>query len=220
LKYDADLNALIIDGAINADALSIWSWNQINGSGNVILWGEKNIISNSNSNYSAIVWWKGNTINWSKSWTRSLTWSVIVWWEKNTLKNVNPNSLIIGWYLNTWDAWEYQVFLWGTWSKNTSSAKYFLVLWEGGNTVSSNSILMWGNIQGAKDGSHTYSNIFVWSDTWTFAPNYSRAFYVNTTEGFWLNTNSPKLKLDLRESGVLYIKESSQINTNSQVLWL
>ena len=220
LKYDADLNALIIDGAVNADALAIWSWNQIHGSGNVTLWGEKNIISNSNSNYSAIVWWKGNTINWSKSWTRSLTWSVIVWWEKNTLKNVNPNSLIIGWYLNTWDAWEYQVFLWGTWSKNTSSAKYFLVLWEGGNTVSSNSILMWGNIQGAKDGSHTYSSIFVWSDTWTFTPNYSKAFYANTSEGFWLNTSSPKLKLDLSKSGVLYIKKSGQINTNSQALWL
>lgn len=220
LKYDADLNALIIEGAVNADALAIWSWNQIHGSGNVTLWGEKNIISNSNSNYSAIVWWKGNTINWSKSWTRSLTWSVIVWWEKNTLKNVNPNSLIIGWYLNTWDAWEYQVFLWGTWSKNTSSAKYFLVLWEGGNTVSSNSILMWGNIQGAKDGSHTYSSIFVWSDTWTFTPNYSKAFYANTSEGFWLNTSSPKLKLDLSKSGVLYIKKSGQINTNNQALWL
>ena len=214
LKYDADLNALIIDGAINADALSIWSWNQINGSGNVILWGEKNIISNSNSNYSAIVWWKGNTINWSKSWTRSLTWSVIVWWEKNTLKNVNPNSLIIGWYLNTWDVWEYQVFLWGTWSKGTNNAKYFLVLWEGWNTVSSNSILMWGKIQGDKD------KIFVWSDSWTFIPNYSNAFYVNTTDGFWLNTSSPKLKLDLRESGVLYIKKETQINTNNQVLWL
>ena len=215
LKYDADLNALIIDGAINADALSIWSWNQINGSGNAILWGEKNTIANSNSNYSAIVWWKWNTINWSK-----LTWSVIVWWEKNALKNVNPNSLIIGWYLNTWDAWGYQIFLWGTWSKNTSSAKYFIVLWAGGSTVSSNSILMWGNIQAAKDSSHIYNNIFVWSDTWTFTPNQSKAFYVNASEGFWLNTNSPKLKLDLKKSGVLYIKQSNQISSSNQVLWL
>ena len=220
LKYDADLNALIIEGAVNADALAIWSWNKINGSGNATLWGEKNIISNIYSNYSAIVWWKGNTINWSKSWTRSLTWSVIVWWENNTLKNVNPNSLIIWWYLNTWDAWEYQVFLWGTWSKNTSSAKYFLVLWEGGSTVSSNSVLMWKNIQAAKSGSPTYSKIFVWSDTWTFTPNYSNAFYANTSDGFWLNTSSPKLKLDISKSGVLYIKKSGQINASSQALWL
>jgi|GEM_PF-882523 hypothetical protein len=50
------------------------------------------------------------------------------------------------------------------------------------------------------------SQIFVWSDADAeFSPEQSSAFYVNTTNGFGLNTTTPRTKLDLGNAGALRV---------------
>ncbi len=53
------------------------------------------------------------------------------------------------------------------------------------------------------------NQIFVWSDTDAeFRPEQSSAFYVNTTNGFGLNTTTPRTKLDLANAGALKIAKT------------
>lgn len=53
------------------------------------------------------------------------------------------------------------------------------------------------------------NQIFVWSDSDSeFTPEQSNAFYVNTTNGFGLNTTTPRTKLDLANAGALKIAKT------------
>ena len=217
LKYDADLNGLVVEWAVNADALSVGSGNIINGTWSAILWWEKNEIKSENANYYVILWWKKNlvTIN------AKLTWNVIVGWSGAKFDWslwTNSYSLII-WWDNAWYAWSFQVYLWWSWSRNSFSDNYTLSLWTWGNIVSAGSVLMWEKIKWWVAGNNLskYTNIFVWSDTDSFSPNVSWAFYVNAQSGFWLNTNNPRMTFDMKNAGVLVIEKNTSLSSATLV---
>lgn len=113
----------------NANSSSILWWikNTISGwSANVILGWQMNEIL---GNYSTILWWSGNKIQWSSS-----TNSVILWWLDNKLQ---WNNSVAGWQNNTvvgnnsTALWENSSITW-----NNSVA-----LWSGAKIKASNSFL-------------------------------------------------------------------------------
>lgn len=58
---------------------------------------------------------------------------------------------------------------------------------------------------GAIDSSRA-DHVFVWSDkNETFNPQQSNAFYVNSVNGFGLNTRKPTTQLDIGKAGALKV---------------
>ena len=186
LYYDTGAKALHISGNVNANALIIGNKNEalsgttaIGGEGNKILAGSENAL---------IMWGKGNTMN-------NVSNSIILGGRGTKAKSAN-NLAIIG-------ASETRVPIEGTGapkenilvaggSGNVVKWSNVVILWEGNNEAGSDSVLIGKNIKASNA-----QKVFVWSDNGTFSPKKSGAFYVNTKNGIWFNTNDPKVKFDI-----------------------
>lgn len=207
IQYDKTLDALRVNGRINADAL-------------VIDAGQKD--NNSSVQGNALFWWMGNSVDGKTSN------NLIVGGENNSIKNfVNgndrdiqgKNSVVIG-STNSEIRTSDNVLNIGTMNSSFSNktknvaaiwgqviaqnAENSVALWAGKKTLASNAMLLGKSINaGGKN------QIFVWSDTDAeFRPEQSSAFYVNTTNGFGLNTTTPRTKLDLANAGALKIAKT------------
>ena len=204
LKYDWDLNALVVDAAINASALSVWH-NSISGVNNTILgWTGNKLIKWTGA---VIVWGEWNQI------THNFLYWVIVWGKDNKITNWTTYTTVIG---STWSSiyGNYITSLW--WGGNV--VKGTRVLLAGSNDkVSNYDIVFWNNINAS-----AVSGVFVYSNTGNFSPTSNDAFYVNAEKGFWLNTNNPKMMLDLKQSWIITIVQGSWVNTDNSLvsLWL
>ncbi len=127
--------------------------------------------------------------------------SVIVGGEKNTVLKSDSVALI-GASNTTFPAdaqpgkLKEQVFVVGG-NGNTIRGSKILVLGAGGNTAGSDSVLMGAGIDAGR-----VERVFVWSDAdQPFVPQKASAFYVNTKHGIGLNTNDPKVQLDIGGKG-------------------
>ena len=186
LYYDTGAKALHISGNVNANALIIGNKNEalsgttaIGGEGNKILDGSENAL---------IMGGKDNSL-------ASATNSIILGGRGTKAKSAN-NLAIIG-------ASETKVPIEGAGAPkenilvagghgNVVKWSNVVILWEGNNEAGSDSVLIGKDI---KAGSA--QKVFVWSDNGTFSPKKSGAFYVNTKNGIWFNTNDPKVKFDI-----------------------
>ena len=186
LYYDTGAKALHISGNVNANALIIGNKNEaisgttaIGGEGNKILDGSENAL---------IMGGKDNSL-------ASATNSIILGGRGTKAASAN-NLAIIG-------ASQTQVQVEGTGAPkenilvagghgNVVRWSNVVILWEGNNEAGSDSVLIGKDI---KAGSA--QKVFVWSDNGTFSPKKSGAFYVNTKNGIWFNTNDPKVKFDI-----------------------
>ena len=186
LYYDTGAKALHISGNVNANALIIGNKNEalsgttaIGGEGNKILDGSENAL---------IMGGKDNSL-------ASATNSIVLGGRGTKAKSAN-NLAIIG-------ASETRVPIEGAGAPkenilvagghgNVVKWSNVVILWEGNNEAGSDSVLIGKDI---KAGSA--QKVFVWSDNGTFSPKKSGAFYVNTKNGIWFNTNDPKVKFDI-----------------------
>ena len=186
LYYDTGAKALHISGNVNANALIIGNKNEalsgttaIGGEGNKILAGSENAL---------IMGGKDNSL-------ASATNSIILGGRGTKAASAN-NLAIIG-------ASQTQVQVEGTGapkenilvaggSGNIVRWSNVVILWEGNNEAGSDSVLIGKDIKASNA-----QKVFVWSDNGTFSPKKSGAFYVNTKNGIWFNTNDPKVKFDI-----------------------
>ena len=213
LKYNSELNALLINSPINANGMGIWfnkfwewvvgsvsiwwSWNVFNLRGQEVFddYGDYTWRKNGRNDSAVAIWWESNR--------PGPMWGVVVWW-KNSEAHFS-NSAVIWWVdSNVWG--HHSVFLWS----NKSSL----------NVQDWSSIDMWYNNHWDK---HTYliwswidlhprwyswasavGNVFAWSPGVEWFPLlwwglwWQQWFYINAKNGFWLNTSTPRLTFDFR----------------------
>lgn len=191
LSYDPELNALRVKGALNADGLIVGNNSAIKG--NSILGGSHNQIVGNGDN--------GLIIGGTSNAMRDSIDSIIVGGEGNKVLKSDSVALI-GASNTTFPADanqgqpKEQVFVVGG-DNNTIKGSQILVLGAGENSVGSHSILMGSKIQAGD-----VDRVFVWSDAdQPFIPKKASAFYVNTQHGIGLNTNDPKVQLDIGGKG-------------------
>ena len=187
LYYDTGAKALHISGNVNANALIIGNKNEalpgtttIGGEGNKILDGSENAL---------IMGGKDNSLT-------SATNSIILGGRGTKAKSAN-NLAIIGASQTSVpkegiSAPKKENILVAGGHGNVVRWSNVVILWEGNNEAGSDSVLIGKDI---KAGSA--QKVFVWSDNGTFSPKKSGAFYVNTKNGIWFNTNDPKVKFDI-----------------------
>lgn len=186
LYYDTGAKALHISGNVNANALIIGNKNEalsgttaIGGEGNKILGGSENAL---------IMGGRDNSLT-------SGTNSIILGGRRT--RAVNANNLAIIGASDTsvpregTDAPKENILVAGG-NGNTVKWSNVVILWEGNNEAGSDSVLIGKNIKASNA-----QKVFVWSDDGTFSPKKSGAFYVNTKNGIWFNTNDPKVKFDI-----------------------
>ena len=187
LYYDTGAKALHISGNVNANALIIGNKNEAL-SGTTAIGGEGNKIQNGSEN-ALIMGGKDNSL-------ASATNSIILGGRGTAAASAN-NLAIIG-------ASETRVPTEGISAPkkenilvagghgNVVRWSNVVILWEGNNEAGSDSVLIGKNIKAGNA-----QKVFVWSDDGTFSPKKSGAFYVNTKNGIWFNTNDPKVKFDI-----------------------
>ena len=187
LYYDTGAKALHISGNVNANALIIGNKNEAL-SGTTAIGGEGNKIQNGSEN-ALIMGGKDNSL-------ASATNSIILGGRGTAAASAN-NLAIIG-------ASETRVPTEGISAPkkenilvagghgNVVRWSNVVILWEGNNEAGSDSVLIGKNIKASNA-----QKVFVWSDNGTFSPKKSGAFYVNTKNGIWFNTNDPKVKFDI-----------------------
>ena len=229
MKYSPELNALLINSPINANALGIWfnkfsewvvwsvfvwwSWNRLELKSEWIYddYWDWTWSKNSYGDASVVIWWESNR--------PSADWSVIVWWRNSSIWF--SNSAMI-WSVESSLAWHTSVDLW---SRKSSL-----------NVQDWNSINMWYNNHGDK---YTYL-IWSWIDThgwiswvnavWSlfaYSPGtgwfavhwwnlwWQPWFYVNVKNGFGLNTSTPRLTFDFRSWWPLKVVNAKWIHNNT-----
>lgn len=187
LYYDTGAKALHISGNVNANALIIGNKNEAL-SGTTAIGGEGNKIQNGSEN-ALIMGGKDNSL-------ASATNSIVLGGRGTVAASAN-NLAIIG-------ASETRVPTEGISAPkkenilvagghgNVVRWSNVVILWEGNNEAGSDSVLIGKNIKASNA-----QKVFVWSDNGTFSPKKSGAFYVNTKNGIWFNTNDPKVKFDI-----------------------
>ena len=187
LYYDTGAKALHISGNVNANALIIGNKNEalsgttaIGGEGNKILDGSENAL---------IMGGKDNSL-------ASATNSIILGGRGTKAKSAN-NLAIIGASETSVpkegiSAPKKENILVAGGHGNIVRWSNVVILWEGNNEAGSDSVLIGKDIKAGNA-----QKVFVWSDNGTFSPKKSGAFYVNTKNGIWFNTNDPKVKFDI-----------------------
>lgn len=209
IQYDEKIDALRVNGRINADALVIDAAQTNNNSsvqGNALFWWMANKVGGPTSN-NLIVGGESNTINFATTYDGIAGRfgvsqggnSVVVGSTKSEIRT-SDNVLSMGTTNSSFSNKTENVAAIGG-QVIAQAAKNSLALWAGKKTLASNAMLLGKSINaGGK------SQIFVWSDADAeFSPEQSSAFYVNTTNGFGLNTTTPRTKLDLGNAGALRV---------------
>ena len=229
MKYDPDLNALLINSSINANAMGIWfnefwewvawsvfvwwSWNKITMRGQEILdeYWDYTWTRNGKNDSAVAIWWISNR--------PSSAWSVIVWWKNNSI-----------WFSDSTMIWAVDSSLNGHQSVALWSRKSSL------NVQDWNSVDMWYNNHWVKFTYLIWSWITThWWSHWSAAVSsifaYSPGnsgfelqgwnlwwqpwFYVNVKNGFWLNTSTPRLTFDFRSAGPLRVVPALWVQNNT-----
>lgn len=157
------------------DFLTIQGW--------LAIWSNHNVADS--AAFSAIGWWKSNTISGLGNW--------IVWWEGNSVDG--KYSLIGWWKSNRIESAENSVIGW--WSGNIISATdNSVIAWWAENSVNGqNSVILWGRKNKADWG----NSLVMWQEsewnTWSFAwsakvinPNSAR---INAKSGVLIWTYTP-----------------------------
>ena len=186
LYYDTGAKALHISGNVNANALIIGNKNEalsgttaIGGEGNKILDGSENAL---------IMGGKDNSL-------ASATNSIILGGRGTKARSANNLAVISSSQTSVpiegTGAPKENILVAGG-SGNVVKWSNVVILWEGNNEAGSDSVLIGKNIKAGNA-----QKVFVWSDNGTFSPKKSGAFYVNTKNGIWFNTNDPKVKFDI-----------------------
>lgn len=216
IQYDGGIDALRVNGRVNADALVIDAEQVNNNSsveGNAVFWWMGNRVDGQTSN-NLIVGWENNTINFARLngaipgrfWVSQGGGSVVIGSAKSEIRT-SDNVLNIGTTNSSFSNKTRNVAAIG-WQVVAQDVENSVAFWAGKKTLASNSILLGKSINaGGKN------QIFVWSDSdEEFAPEHSNAFYVNAANGFGLNTTAPRTKLDLGNVGVLKIAKTEPKN--------
>ena len=216
IQYDGGIDALRVNGRVNADALVIDAGQVNNNSsveGNAVFWWMGNRVDGQTSN-NLIVGWENNTINFARLngaipgrfWVSQGGGSVVIGSAKSEIRT-SDNVLNIGTTNSSFSNKTRNVAAIG-WQVVAQDVENSVAFWAGKKTLASNSILLGKSINaGGKN------QIFVWSDSdEEFAPEHSNAFYVNAANGFGLNTTAPRTKLDLGNVGVLKIAKTEPKN--------
>lgn len=216
IQYDGGIDALRVNGRVNADALVIDAGQVNNNSsveGNAVFWWMGNRVDGQTSN-NLIVGWENNTINFARLngaipgrfWVSQGGGSVVIGSAKSEIRT-SDNVLNIGTTNSSFSNKTRNVAAIG-WQVVAQDVENSVAFWAGKKTLASNSILLGKSINaGGKN------QIFVWSDSdEEFTPEHSNAFYVNAANGFGLNTTAPRTKLDLGNVGVLKIAKTEPKN--------
>lgn len=217
IQYDGGIDALRVNGRVNADALVIDAGQVNNNSsveGNAVFWWMWNRVDGQTSN-NLIVGGESNTINFAtvnehgipgRFWVSQGGGSVVIGSAKSEIRT-SDNVLNIGTTNSSFSNKTRNVAAIG-WQVVAQDVENSVAFWAGKKTLASNSILLGKSINaGGKN------QIFVWSDSdEEFAPEHSNAFYVNAANGFGLNTTAPRTKLDLGNVGVLKIAKTEPKN--------
>lgn len=72
-------------------------------------------------------------------------------------------------------------------------------------------------LMGANINANGLRNLFVWSDSASFAPKKSNALYINAKNGFGLNTTKPVVQLDVGNAGGLKMRKANTLANGTAV---
>ena len=148
-------------------------------------WSDENIIS---GDFSSILWWIKNKIEWEGTnviigWSGNLIndeYNVILWWEWNKIKNWNY-SAIVWWKDNTLLSWNNSVILW---SDNRLEGSQSTVVWKSGYVKGDYSAALWTNSKVEAN------NSFLWTDgSTTEALTGDNLFVIMAGRGMGINSN-------------------------------
>ncbi len=229
MRYDPELNALLINSSINANAMGIWyntfwewvvwsvmvwwSWNVLNMRGQEILddYWDYTWTRNGKNDSAVAIWWVKNSA--------SSAWGVIIWWRNSTVHYTDSTMI---WGVDSSLAWHRSVALWSRksslnaqdWNSidmwyNNHWDKYTFLIWSWINTH-------WGwHYSSAVAQAFAYSPgnsgfaLHGWNLWW------HAWFYVNVKNGFWLNTSTPRLTFDFRSAGPLRVRSALWVQNNT-----
>ena len=229
LKYDPELNALLINSSINANAMGIWynafwewvvwsvfiwgSWNKVTMRGQEVLdeYWDYTWTRNGKNDSAVAIWWISNY--------PSSAWSVIVWWKNNTV--AFSDSTMIWWVDSSLNG-HHSVALWSRKSSLNVQDWNSIDMWYN-NHWDKFTYLIWSWIT-----THWWSHwsAAVWS-VFAYSPGNSGFslhgwnlwwqawFYVNVKNGFWLNTSTPRLTFDFRSAWPLRVIPALWVQNNT-----
>ncbi len=242
LRYDAWLNALVINSSINANAMGIWYKDFLSVKTN-----RERQYWYSDFNewiaWSVFVWWSGNKLD------KTMIGSYNEYWDYVSSLNWRNDSAVIVWGEGNTASQAWTVIIW--WSDVSLKAKYLTIVWSNdvGVDNSSDSVVLWG--KGVRFGAWAwhwfyawnnlrwgYDNYLIWSwiDThakWHYSQNLRQTFawstvaswlqikwdlgwyewfYVNTENGLWLNTSTPRVSFDIKSWGPLKLWKFKWVN--------
>lgn len=227
LRYDSWLNALVLNSSIDANALGIWYndfWEWVVWS--VFVWWSGNKLymntigildeywdwtgsRNWKNDSAVVIWWERNTAGQA--------WSVVVWWRDVSIGATQ--GLAVVWSDNVWvNNSAVTVVLWGKNVYFGAWAWHWFYAWYNLHWGYSNFLIWsWIDAQSAQHYSLNLGNTFAWSSaaSWLAIKGWGlwwqRWFYVNSENGLWLNTSTPRLTFDARSWWPLKLKRSRWI---------
>ena len=241
LRYDSWLNALVINSSINANAMGIWykdflsvktnrEENRYSDFNEWIAWSvfvwwsgnklDKTMIGSYNEywDYVSSLNWRNDSavIVWGEGNTASQAWTVIVWWSDVSLK---AEYLSIIWSNNvSVDHSSESVVLWGKNVYFWAWAWHWFYAWNNLKWGYDN-YLIWSWIDTQSPGH--YSDNLRQTFAWSTVPSWLEIkwglgwyvwFYVNTENGLWLNTSTPRVSFDIRSWGPLKLWKFKWVN--------
>ena len=212
MKYDPELNALLLNSSINANAMGIWfnefwewvvwsvfvwwSWNKITMRGQEVLdeYWDYTWTRNGKNDSAVAIWWVSNR--------PSSAWSVIIWWKNSSIWFTDSTMI---WTVDSSLAWHTSVALWSRksslnvqdWNSvdmwyNNHGDKYTFLIWSWINThwwSHWSAAVWWAFAYSPGNSGFALHGWNLWWQPW---------FYVNVKNGFWLNTSTPRLTFDFR----------------------
>jgi hypothetical protein len=165
----------------------------------IIAW-ESNTVNPNNAD-ATVLWWKENILS-EGNWSRT---AILVWWHINHINSSN------GWVGIIW--WRNNNVEW--------SATDVVILWWEGNMIEWNSVIVWWS---KVNVSSAVSDVFAFSDggkslNITSAQEWSQAFYLEVSNGVWINADSSTNWIDAWwavEFGVVNLDENDyKCNSNN-----
>ncbi len=229
MRYDPELNALLINSSINANAMGIWyntfwewvvwsvmvwwSWNVLSMRGQEVLddYWDYTWTRNGKNDSAVAIWWVKNSA--------SSAWGVIIWWRNSTVHYTDSTMI---WGVDSSLAWHRSVALWSRKSSLNAQDWNSIDMWYN-NHWDKYTFLIWSWIN-THWGWH-YSTAV--RDAFAYSPGNSGFalhgwnlwwqpwFYVNVKNGFWLNTSTPRLTFDFRSAGPLRVIRALWVQNNT-----